>query len=125
MSNDRFLKARTAKANTDFVQGVNDDVTPTPTTKATKQTITTRGNKQLAIEPNALSNKERSRVKHGRSLITHLYVEELDAIEQAVEELGEPSIANFVRDTLLAKAQSVLGKDKFNATLDSKRNVIK
>lgn len=132
MSNDRFLKARTAKANTDFVQGVNDDVTPTPATKAkfeakalVAQTITTRGNKQLAIEPNALSNKERSRVKHGRSLITHLYVEELEAIEQAVEELGEPSIANFVRDTLLAKAQSALGKDRFNATLDNKRNVVK
>lgn len=122
MSNDRFLKARTAKQSTDFVQGVNDDVKPT---KATKQTIKTRGNKQLALESNTLSNKERSRSKHGRSLIVHLYVEELEAIEQTVEQLGEPSISNFVRDTLLAKANSVLGKDKYNATLDNKRNVVK
>ena len=65
MSNDRFLKARTAKATTDFVQGVNDDVKPV--TKP--QSIKTRGNKQLDLEPNQLSNKERSRSKHGRTLM--------------------------------------------------------
>lgn len=120
MSNDRFLKARTAKATTEFVQGVNDDVKPTATA-----TIKTRGNKQLDLEPNTLSNKERSRSKHGRTLITHLFVEELEAIEQAVEKLGEPSISNFVRETLLAKCQSVLGKDQYNRTNDNKRNVVK
>lgn len=121
MSNDRFLKARTAKTATGFVESVNDDVKPT---KATA-TIKTRGNKQLDLEPNTLSNKERSRSKHGRTLITHLFVEELEAIEQAVEKLGEPSISNFVRETLLAKCQSVLGKDQYNRTNDNKRNVVK
>lgn len=120
MSNDRFLKARTAKATTDFVQGVNDDVKPTATA-----TIKTRGNKQLDLEPNQLSNKERSRSKHGRTLITHLFVEELELIEQAVEQLDEPSISNFVRETLLAKCQAVLGKEQYNRTNDNKRNVVK
>ena len=121
MSNDRFLKARTAKATTDFVQGVNDDVKPV--TKP--QSIKTRGNKQLDLEPNQLSNKERSRSKHGRTLITHLFVEELELIEQAVEQLDEPSISNFVRETLLAKCQAVLGKEQYNRINDSKRNVVK
>ena len=120
MSNDRFLKARTAKATTEFVQGVNDDVKPTATA-----TIKTRGNKQLDLEPNQLSNKERSRSKHGRILITHLFVEELELIEQAVEQLDEPSISNFVRETLLAKCQAVLGKEQYNRINDSKRNVVK
>lgn len=121
MSNDRFLKARTAKQKTDFIQSVNDDVKPiaTPT-----KVIKTRGNKSLIIEPNTLSNKDRSRSKHGRTLITHLFVEELEAIEQAVEKLGEPSVTNFVRETLLAKVQSVLGKKEYNLILDNKRNVL-
>lgn len=121
MSNDRFLKARTAKTATGFVESVNDDVKPT---KATA-TIKTRGNKQLDLEPNTLSNKERSRSKHGRTLITHLFVEELELIEQAVEQLDEPSISNFVRETLLAKCQTVLGKEQYNRINDSKRNVVK
>ena len=121
MSNDRFLKARTAKTATVFVESVNDDVKPT---KATA-TIKTRGNKQLDLEPNTLSNKERSRSKHGRTLITHLFVEELELIEQAVEQLDEPSISNFVRETLLAKCQAVLGKEQYNRTNDNKRNVVK
>lgn len=123
MSNDRFLKARTAKTATNFVESVNDDVKPTKATKP--QTIRTRGNKQLDLELNTLSNKERSRSKHGRTLITHLFVEELELIEQTVEQLGEPSIANFVRETLLAKCQSVLGKERYNLTNDNKRNVVK
>lgn len=121
MSNDRFLKARTAKQTTDFVQGVNDDVRPVSTT----QTIKTRGNKSLILEPNHLSNKERSRNKHGRTLITHLFVEELEAIEQAVDRLEEPSISNFVRETLLNKVQNVLGKEQYNAIINSKLNVVK
>ena len=121
MSNDRFLKARNAKATTDFIESVNDDVKPV--TKP--QSIKTRGNKQLDLEPNQLSNKERSRSKHGRTLITHLFVEELELIEQTVEQLSDPSISNFVRETLLARCQSVLGKERYNLTNDNKRNVVK
>ena len=120
MSNDRFLKARTAKANTDFVEGVNDDVKPTTT-----ETIKTKNSKGVTVEPNQLSAKERSRSKHGRNLTNYLFVEELEAIEQAVEKLGEPSISNFVRETLLAKCQAVLGKEQYNRINDSKRNVVK
>ena len=58
-------------------------------------------------------------------LITHLFVEELELIEQAVEQLDEPSISNFVRETLLAKCQAVLGKEQYNRINDSKRNVVK
>lgn len=121
MSNDRFLKARTAKANTDFVQGVNDDVKPT----TQMETIKTKNSKGVTVEPNQLSAKERSRSKHGRNLTNYLFVEELEAIEQAVEKLGEPSISNFVRQVLLEKCQVVLGESKYSRIIDNKRNVIK
>ena len=106
MSNDRFLKARTAKATTDFVQGVNDDVKPINQT----ETIKTKNSKGVTVEPNHLSAKERSRSKHGRNLTNYLFVEELEAIEQAVEKLGEPSMSNFVRQVLLDKCKEVLGE---------------
>ena len=121
MSNDRFLKARTAKANTDFVQGVNDDVKPTTQT----QTIKTKNSKGVTVEPNQLSAKERSRSKHGRNLTNYLFVEELEAIEQAVEKLGEPSMSNFVRQVLLEKCQAVLGEAEYSRITENKRNVIK
>ena len=106
------------KANTDFIQDVNSDVKKT-------QTITTKGQKQLTLEPNMLSNKERSRSKHGRNLITHLFVEELEAIELTTEKLGEPSVSNFVRQLILDKCQSVLGDDEYNRITSNKRNVMK
>jgi hypothetical protein len=121
MSNDRFLKARTAKATTDFVQGVNDDVKPTTQT----ETIKTKNSKGVTVEPNQLSAKERSRSKHGRNLTNYLFVEELEAIEQAVEKLGEPSMSNFVRQTLLEKCQAVLGEAEYSRITENKRNVIK
>lgn len=121
MSNDRFLKARTAKANTDFVQGVNDDVKPTTQT----ETIKTKNSRGVTVEPNHLSAKERSRSKHGRNLTNYLFVEELELIEQTVEQLGEPSISNFVRQTLLDKCKAVLGEAEYSRINDNKRNVIK
>ena len=121
MSNDRFLKARTAKANTDFVQGVNDDVKPTTQT----ETIKTKNSKGVTVEPNQLSAKERSRSKHGRNLTNYLFVEELEAIEQTVEKLGEPSMSNFVRQVLLDKCKEVLGETEYNRITENKRNVVK
>ena len=121
MSNDRFLKARTAKANTDFVQGVNDDVKPT----TQMETIKTKNSKGVTVEPNQLSAKERSRSKHGRNLTNYLFVEELEAIEQAVERLGEPSMSNFVRQVLLDRCKEVLGEAKYNHIIENKRNVVK
>ena len=120
MSNDRFLKARNAKATTDFEQGVNDDVKPTTT-----ENIKTKNSKGVTVEPNQLSAKERSRSKHGRNLTNYLFVEELEAIEQAVEKLGEPSMSNFVRQVLLEKCQTVLGEAEYSRIIDNKRNVIK
>ena len=106
------------KANSDFIQDVNSDVKQT-------QIITTKGQKQLTLEPNTLSNKERSRSKHGRNLITHLFVEELEAIELTAEKLGEPSVSNFVRQLILDKCQNVLGDEDYNRITSNKRNVIK
>lgn len=121
MSNDRFLKARAAKATTDFVQGVNDDVKPNNQTEIIK----TKNSKGVTVEPNQLSAKERSRSKHGRNLTNYLFVEELEAIEQAVEKLGEPSMSNFVRQVLLDKCKEVLGETKYNRITENKRNVVK
>lgn len=106
------------KANADFIQDVNSDVKQT-------QTITTKGQKQLTLEPNTLSNKERSRSKHGRNLIMHLFVEELEAIEQTAEKLGEPSVSNFVRQLILNKCRNVLGNEEYNNIASNKRNVLK
>lgn len=121
MSDSIFKKARAGK---DFVQGVNDDVKPIPVTQAT-QTIKTKNSKGVTIEPNNLSHKERSRAKVGRNLGTMLFVEELEVIEQTVEKMGDISLSNFIRQTLLDKCQSVLGDKEYNATLANKRNVIK
>lgn len=117
MSDSRFNRV---KKNTDFVNDVNSDVKP-----LVIQTIKTKNSKGVIVEVNKLKSKERSRSKHGRNLTNYLFVEELEAIELAVEKLGEPSISNFVRQTLLDKCQSVLGNDEYNRIIENKRNVIK
>lgn len=117
MNDSRFNRVKT---NTDFVNDVNSDVKPLIT-----QTIKTKNNKGVTVEINRLSAKERSRSKHGRNLTNYLFVEELEAIEQVVEKLGEPSMSNFVRQTLLEKCQEVLGNDEYNRITENKRNVIK
>lgn len=114
---DKFSQAR---ARTDFTKQVNDDVKPNAT-----QTIKTKNSRGVTIEPNSLTNKERSRAKVGRNLGTMVFVEELDVIEQAVESLGDISLSNFIRQTLLEKCQEILGDKEYNATLANKRNVIK
>ena len=106
------------KANANFIQDVNSDVKKT-------QTITTKGQKQLTLEPNTLRNKERSRSKHGRNLITHLFVEELEAIELTVEKLGGPSGSNCVRQLILDKCKNVLNDEEYDRIISNKRNVMK
>ena len=106
------------KANADFIQDVNSDVKQT-------QIITTKGQKQLTLEPNTLSNKERSRSKHGRNLITHLFVEELEAIELTAEKLGEPSVSNFVRQLIFDKCQIVLCDEEYATTTSHTLTLIK
>lgn len=123
MSNDRFLKARTAKTTTDFVQDVNNDVQP-----KTAQIIKTKSQKQLTIATNTLPNKDRSRTKHGRSLSVPLFVEELELIEKTVEKISEQhdiSVSNFIRQIILDKCLSTLGKTEYDSINNNKRNVIK
>ena len=114
MSDSRFNRV---KKNTDFVQDVNSD-----TKAVVSETITTKNNRAtLTIAPNTLSVKERSRVKHGRTLTIPLYV------ERAAEKLSQvdTSTTNFMRQTLLDKCLAVLGEDEYNTINDVKRNVIK
>lgn len=118
-------KFKNARQNASFVEDVNSDIEQD--TIATN-TLVTRNQKSVTIEPNTLSQKERSRTKHGRSLSVPLFVEELSLIEQTVEHLNKKSdisLSNFIRQTLLEKCQKVLGKDEFNKISDLKYNVVK
>lgn len=119
MSDSRFNRV---KKNANFVQDVNSD-----TKAVVTETIKTRNQKAVAIEPNNLPVRERSRVKHGRTLTIPFFVEEIELIERAVEKLGDTdnSTTNFMRQTLLEKCLKILGKDEYNAINDVKRNVIK
>lgn len=120
MTDNKFKRV---KANTDFVQDVNSDVK-----QENIQIVKTKNQSQVAIEKNQLSLKERSRVKHGRSLTIPLFVEELDIIEQTVEKLLEQSntsISNFIRQAVLDKCLSVLGQEEFSRMNADKRNVVK
>ena len=120
MSDSRFNRV---KKNTDFVQDVNSD-----TKAVVSETITTKNNRAtLTIAPNTLSVKERSRVKHGRTLTIPLYVEEIELIERAAEKLSQvdTSTTNFMRQALLDKCLAVLGESEYNSINDVKRNVIK
>lgn len=61
MSDSRFNRV---KKSTDFINDVNSD-----TKAVVSETITTKNNRAtLTITPNTLSAKERSRVKHRRTL---------------------------------------------------------
>lgn len=105
--------------NKGFIEDVNSDLKP-----LTTQTIITKGKSVLTIEPNTLSAKQRSRSKNGRTIVVHLFVEELELIEQTAEKLSEP-VSNFARQVLLDKAKVTLGEDHYNRTLENKRNVKK
>lgn len=118
-------KFKNARQNASFVEDVNSDIEQD--TIATN-TLVTRNQKSVTIEPNTLGQKERSRTKHGRSLSVPLFVEELSLIEQTVEHLNKKSdisLSNFIRQTLLERCQKVLGKDEFNKISDLKYNVVK
>lgn len=119
---NKFKKAR---QNASFVEDVNSDIEQDT---IVANTLVTRNQKSVTIEPNTLSQKERSRTKHGRSLSVPLFVEELSLIEQTVEHLNKNSdisLSNFIRQTLLEKCQKVLGRDEFNKISDLKYNVVK
>ena len=119
MSDSRFNRV---KKNTDFVQDINSD-----TKAVVTETIKTRNQKGVTIAPNNLTPKERSRVKHGRTLTIPLFVEEIELIERTVEKLSQAdtSTTNFMRQTLLDKCLAVLGESEYNSINDVKRNVIK
>ena len=119
MSDSRFNRV---KKNTDFVQDINSD-----TKAVVTETIKTRNQKGVTIAPNNLPMRERSRVKHGRTLTIPFFVEEIELIERAVEKLSQSdtSTTNFMRQTLLDKCLAVLGEDEYNTINDVKRNVIK
>ncbi len=120
MSDSRFNRV---KKNANFVQDVNSD-----SKAVVSETITTKNKSAtLTITPNNLPMKERSRVKHGRTLTIPFFVEEIELIERAVEKLSQSdtSTTNFMRQTLLDKCLAVLGESEYNSINGVKRNVIK
>ena len=118
-------KFKAARQNKEFVQDVNSDAADS----APKQiTITSRNKSQVTLEPNTLSQRERSRVKNGRNLTIPLFAEELLIIEAAVESLSQKediSINAFIRNLVLDKCKKVIGKEAFDELNDRKLNVIK
>ena len=120
MSESRFNRV---KKNANFVQDVNSD-----SKAVVSETITTKNKSAtLTITPNNLPVRERSRVKHGRTLTIPLFVEEIELIERTVEKLSQAdnSTTHFMRHTLLEKCLAVLGESEYNSINDVKRNVIK
>ena len=118
-------KFKAARENKDFVQDVNSDATE-PTSK--QITVTSRNKSQIILEPNTLSQRERSRVKNGRNLTIPLFAEELLMIEAAVESLAQKediSINSFIRNIVLDKCKKVIGKDAFDTLNENKLNVVK
>ena len=118
-------KFKAARENKDFVQDVNSDATE-PTSK--QITVTSRNKSQIILEPNTLSQRERSRVKNGRNLTIPLFAEELLMIEAAVESLAQKediSINSFIRNIVLDKCKKVIGKEAFDELNDRKLNVVK
>ena len=118
-------KLKAARENKDFVQDVNSDATE-PTSK--QITVTSRNKSQIILEPNTLSQRERSRVKNGRNLTIPLFAEELLMIEAAVESLAQKediSINSFIRNIVLDKCKKVIGKDAFDKLNENKLNVVK
>ena len=118
-------KFKAARENKDFVQDVNSDATE-PTSK--QITVTSRNKSQIILEPNTLSQRERSRVKNGRNLTIPLFAEELLMIEAAVESLAQKediSINSFIRNIVLDKCKKVIGKDAFDKLNENKPNVVK
>ena len=118
-------KFKAARQNKEFVQDVNSDAADS----APKQiTITSRNKSQVTLEPNTLSQRERSRVKNGRNLTIPLFAEELLIIEAAVESISQKediSINAFIRNLVLDKCKKVIGKEAFDELNDRKLNVIK
>lgn len=119
---DRFKRAREKTA---FIEDANSDVkVAEPKTKK----ITTRNKSEVELESNTLSNRERSRTKQGRNITVPLFPEELKAIEAAVSklsELGDTSINAFIRETILAKCEKVIGKEYYKSIISDKFNVVK
>ncbi len=118
-------KFKAARENKDFVQDINSDATE-PTSK--QITVTSRNKSQIILEPNTLSQRERSRVKNGRNLTIPLFAEELLMIEAAVESLAQKediSINSFIRNIVLDKCKKVIGKDAFDKLNENKLNVVK
>ena len=118
-------KFKAARENKDFVQDVNSDATE-PTSK--QITVTSRNKSQIILEPNTLSQRERSRVKNGRNLTIPLFAEELLMIVAAVESLAQKediSINSFIRNIVLDKCKKVIGKDAFDKLNENKLNVVK
>ena len=118
-------KFKAARENKDFVQDVNSDAAdPTP-----KQiTVTSRNKSKITLEPNNLSQRERSRVKNGRNLTIPLFAEELLIIEATVEKLAQKedvSINSFIRNIVLDKCKKVIGKDAFDKLNENELNVVK
>ncbi|SSR03436.1 hypothetical protein [Acinetobacter baumannii] len=105
-------------------QSHSDAADPTP-----KQiTVTSRNKSKITLEPNNLSQRERSRVKNGRNLTIPLFAEELLIIEAAVEKLAQKedvSINSFIRNIVLDKCKKVIGKDAFDKLNENKLNVVK
>lgn len=121
-------KFKAARENKEFVQDVNSDAAD-PVDPAPKQiTITSRNKSQVTLEPNTLSQRERSRVKNGRNLTIPLFAEELLIIEAAVESLSQKediSINAFIRNLVLDKCKKVIGKEAFDQLNNNKLNVVK
>ncbi|MCQ1096611.1 hypothetical protein NNO88_17490 [Acinetobacter baumannii] len=82
-----------------------------------------RNNIQIELLNNDLTARKRNRKKHGTNLTVPLYFEELLAIQAAFDvDQSVDSVNDLIRQTILAKAEKILGKSKYKEIIAEEWN---
>ncbi|QIT19965.1 hypothetical protein [Acinetobacter pittii] len=82
-----------------------------------------RNNIQIELLKNDLTARKRNRKKHGTNLTVPLYFEELLAIQAAFDvDQSVDSVNDLIRQTILAKAEKILGKSKYKEIISEEWN---
>ncbi|HAV4576036.1 hypothetical protein E5H25_18090 [Acinetobacter baumannii] len=84
---------------------------------------TARNNIQIELLKNDLTARKRNRKKHGTNLTVPLYIEELLVIQAAFDvDQSVDSVNDLIRQTILAKAEEILGERKYKKVIAEEWN---
>ncbi|MDQ9034680.1 hypothetical protein RFK95_17800 [Acinetobacter pittii] len=84
---------------------------------------TARNNIQIELLKNDLTARKRNRKKHGTNLTVPLYIEELLVLQAAFDvDQSVDSVNDLIRQTILAKAEEILGERKYKKVIAEEWN---